>query len=63
MLVIFIFKFIIIIIFFSRRHWQEQAATAETKLQTQNSLLGELRERFNQAQREVQTQEVRIKLS
>jgi chromosome segregation ATPase len=58
-------KFHIRVHFFlsSHRHWQEQAATAEAKLQALNSRLGELRERFKQAQREVQTLEVRINLT
>jgi hypothetical protein len=42
-----------------RRHWQQQAESAEAKLQALNSRLNELRERYNQAQREVEAQDVR----
>lgn len=41
------------------RHWQQQAESAEAKLQALNSRLNELRERYKQAQREVETQDVR----
>ena len=41
------------------RHWQQEAESAEAKLQALNSRLNELRERYKQAQREVETQEVR----
>jgi hypothetical protein len=47
----------------SRRHWQEQAESAEAKLQTLKSQLNELRERFKQAQREIETQNVRTSLT
>jgi hypothetical protein len=45
-------------LFLSLRHWQEQAASADTKLQTLTSRLNELRERFKQAQRDIETHEV-----
>jgi hypothetical protein len=41
------------------RHWQQEAESAEAKLQAVNSRLNELRERFKQAQRDVETQQVR----
>lgn len=41
------------------RHWQQEAESAEAKLQALNSRVNELRERFMQAQREVETQDVR----
>lgn len=44
----------------SRRNWQDKAASADAKLRTLMAQLGEVRERFNQAQREIETQEVRI---
>jgi len=44
----------------SRRNWQDKAASAEDRLQTLVAQLGEVRERFNQVQREIETQEVRI---
>jgi len=46
----------------SRRHWQDKAASADAKLQTLNAQFGEVRERFKQAQREIETHEVRINL-
>ncbi|KAI0250769.1 hypothetical protein BJV78DRAFT_1127436, partial [Lactifluus subvellereus] len=36
------------------RHWRERAAAAETNLQTLNSRVGELRNRYTQAQREIE---------
>lgn len=51
-----LFKFIFRLF---RRHWQEQAESAEAKLQALSSRVNELRERFKQAQREVEIQEVR----
>ena len=51
-----LFKFIFRLF---RRHWQQEAESAEAKLQALNSRLNELRERFTQAQREVETQDVR----
>ncbi|KAF8500946.1 P-loop containing nucleoside triphosphate hydrolase protein [Russula emetica] len=39
------------------RHWQQEAESAEAKLQALNSRLNELRERYKQAQREVETQD------
>lgn len=51
-----LFKFIFRLF---RRDWQQQAESAEAKLQALNSRVNELRERFNQAQREVETQGVR----
>ena len=44
---------------FSRRYWQKEAESADAKLQALTSRLSELRERFKQAQREVETREVR----
>ena len=38
---------------------RKRAESAEAKLQALNSRLNELRERFTQAQREVETQDVR----
>ena len=51
-----LFKFIFRLF---RRHWQQEAESAEAKLQALNSRLNELRERFKQAQREIESQEVR----
>jgi multidrug resistance efflux pump len=51
------FKFIFRL---SHRNWQKDGEAAEAKLQTLTSQLNELRERFKQAQREVETQEVRF---
>jgi multidrug resistance efflux pump len=51
-----LFKFIFRLF---RRDWQQEAESAEAKLQALNSRVNELRERFNQAQREVETQGVR----
>jgi multidrug resistance efflux pump len=45
------------------RHWQQEAESAEAKLQAVNSRLNELRERFKEAQREVETQEARTGLN
>lgn len=42
------------------RFYQEQATSTDAKLQTLTSRLGELRERFKQAQREIETGEVRF---
>jgi hypothetical protein len=44
----------------SRRNWQDKAASAEAKLKTLMAQLDEVRGRFRQAQREIETQEVRI---
>jgi hypothetical protein len=41
------------------RHYQQEAESEEAKLRALNSQLIELRERYNQAQREVEIQEVR----
>jgi len=41
------------------RHWQQEAESAEAKLQALYSRLNELRERFKQAQRDVEIQDVR----
>ena len=41
------------------RHWQQEAESAEAKLQALNSRVNELRERYKQAQRDVETQAVR----
>ncbi len=42
------------------RHYQQEAESAGAKLQALNSQINELRERFKQAQREVETQNVRF---
>jgi hypothetical protein len=42
------------------RYWREQAAAENAKVQTLNSRLSELRERFMQAQREIETGQVRF---
>ncbi|KAH9990809.1 P-loop containing nucleoside triphosphate hydrolase protein [Russula vinacea] len=39
------------------RHWQKEAESADTKLQSLTSRLSELRERYKQAQREIEMQE------
>jgi hypothetical protein len=51
------FKFIFLLF---RRHWQKEAESADTKLQSLTSRLSELRERYKQAQREIEMQEVRF---
>ncbi len=51
------FKFIFCLL---RRDYQQQAESADAKLQALNSRLNELRERFKQAQREVEAQDVRF---
>lgn len=42
-----------------RRHWQQEAESEEAKLRALSSRVNELRERYNQAQREVEKQQVR----
>jgi hypothetical protein len=46
--------------FLYRRHWQQEAASADEKLQSLTSQLRELRERFNQNQREIEAGNVRF---
>jgi hypothetical protein len=46
--------------FLSRRHWEQEAASAEEKLKSLTSQLSELRERFNQNQREIEAGNVRF---
>jgi multidrug resistance efflux pump len=51
-----LFKFIFRLF---RRHWQQEAESAEAKLRALNSRVNELRERFKQAQSDVEVQQVR----
>jgi hypothetical protein len=50
---------LIYFVFLSRRNWQDKAASADAKLQSLTAQLSEVRERFNQAKREIETHEVR----
>jgi hypothetical protein len=50
---------LIYFVFLSHRNWQDKAASADAKLQSLTAQLSEVRERFNQAQREIETHEVR----
>jgi len=42
------------------RDWKEKAASEDAKVQTLNSRLGELRERFMKVQHEIETGQVRF---